>query len=57
MDITNLQAYRKELKAIGVNISIVAFFLKALVMALKDHPIFNAELDEEQESIRLQVIK
>lgn len=53
MDITNLQAYRKELKAIGVNISIVAFFLKALVMALKDHPIFNAELDEEQESIRL----
>ncbi|MEI3612367.1 dihydrolipoamide acetyltransferase family protein [Pseudogracilibacillus sp. SO30301A] len=53
VDITNLQAYRKELKAFGEDISIVPFFLKALVVALKEHPLFNAELDEEQEIIRL----
>lgn len=53
VDITNLQAYRKELKAVGEDISIVPFFLKALVIALKDYPIFNAELDEEKEIIRL----
>lgn len=52
VDVTNLVTFRKELKELNENISIVAFFLKALAIALGDFPIFNAELDEENEVIR-----
>lgn len=52
-DVTNLLEYRKELTSIGENISIVAFFLKGLAIALKEHPVFNAQLNEEKEIIRL----
>src|SRR5699024_6053912 len=53
IDVTNLLAYRQELKEMGENVSVVVFFLKALTVALKDYPIFNAELDEENDEIRL----
>lgn len=53
IDMTNLLAYRKELKEMGEEISVVPFFLKALAIALQDHPLFNAELDEKEEVIRL----
>lgn len=53
VDVTNLIAYRNELKGIGENISVVVFFLKALTIALRDYPVFNAELDEANEVIRL----
>lgn len=53
VDMTNLLAYRKQLKEVGENISVVVFFLKALTIALRDFPVFNAELDEEAEVIRL----
>ncbi|MBK5463518.1 dihydrolipoamide acetyltransferase family protein [Peribacillus sp. TH27] len=56
IDMTNLLDYRKELKAIDVNISVVAFFIKALAVSLKDFPIFNAKLDEENEVIRLEKV-
>lgn len=56
IDMTNLLEYRKELKAIDVNISVVAFFIKALAVSLKDFPIFNAKLDEENEVIRLEKV-
>ncbi|OCA91799.1 dihydrolipoamide acetyltransferase family protein [Pseudobacillus wudalianchiensis] len=54
IDMTNLLDYRKELKALNVNISAVAFFLKALALSLKDYPVFNAKLDEEKEVIKLE---
>ncbi|WP_083035202.1 dihydrolipoamide acetyltransferase family protein [Sporosarcina ureae] len=54
IDMTNLLALRQELKADGVSVSAVAFFIKALVVALKDFPIFNAKLDEENGVIILE---
>lgn len=56
IDMTNLLEYRKELKALDVNISVVAFFIKALAVSLKDFPIFNAKLDEENEVIKLEKV-
>ncbi len=54
VDMTELLNFRKELKAMDENISAAAFFIKALAIALKDYPIFNAKLDEENEVIRLE---
>ncbi|MCG7335815.1 2-oxo acid dehydrogenase subunit E2 [Sporosarcina sp. ACRSM] len=53
VDLTNLSKLRSELKEAGDNISAVAFFLKALAIALKEYPLFNAQLDEENDVIRL----
>jgi|SRR5690625_458966 len=53
VDLTNVLTLRSELKQAGENISVVAFFLKAIAIALKRYPIFNAQLDEEDEVIRL----
>src|SRR5699024_4729746 len=53
VDVTELIKLREELKEMNINISIVAFFQKALSFALHDYPIFNAELDEVNEVIRL----
>ncbi|MHA6252231.1 dihydrolipoamide acetyltransferase family protein [Oceanobacillus sp. CAU 1775] len=53
VDLTNIMEWRKELKEMGENISVVAFFIKAVAIALKDYPVFNAKLDEENEVIRL----
>lgn len=52
-DLTNVLAFRKALKQAGENISVVAFFLKALAISLKEYPIFNAQLEEENNLIRL----
>ncbi|MGY0694252.1 dihydrolipoamide acetyltransferase family protein [Virgibacillus sp. FSP13] len=52
-DLTNLLKFRNELKEEGVNISVVAFFIKAIVITLKEHRIFNAQLDERNGVIRL----
>jgi pyruvate dehydrogenase E2 component (dihydrolipoamide acetyltransferase) len=54
IDLTELLAYRSELKEMDINISAVAFFIKAIVVALKQYPVFNAKLDEENEVIRLE---
>lgn len=56
IDMTNLINFRNELKSMDVNISAVAFFLKALAISLKDFPVFNAKLDEENEVIRLEKV-
>lgn len=53
VDVSELILFRNELKMSGETISATAFFIKALSMALKEFPIFNAELDEEKECIRL----
>ncbi len=54
IDMTNLLSLRRALKEEGITISAVAFFIKALVIALKDYPVFNAKLDEENDVIRLE---
>ncbi|WP_199175299.1 dihydrolipoamide acetyltransferase family protein [Sporosarcina sp. P7] len=54
IDMTNLLALREELKAEGASISAVAFFIKALVVALRDFPVFNAKLDVENGVIILE---
>jgi pyruvate dehydrogenase E2 component (dihydrolipoamide acetyltransferase) len=53
IDVTTLMALRKEMKEDQIHVSIVAFFLKALAITLKEYPIFNATLDEEKAVIRL----
>lgn len=53
IDMTNLLHFREEAKPHG-NISVVAFFIKALVAALKAYPVFNAKLDEEKEQIKCE---
>ena len=54
VDMTRLLALREELKTAGKPISVNAFFIKALIVALKDFPVFNAKLDEANEQIILE---
>ncbi|RAS83437.1 dihydrolipoamide acetyltransferase family protein [Priestia endophytica] len=53
-DLTELLAYRNDLKEMNMNISVAAFFIKAIAVALKKFPVFNAKLDEENEVICLE---
>ncbi|RDU35804.1 2-oxo acid dehydrogenase subunit E2 [Neobacillus piezotolerans] len=53
IDVTNLIHFRNELKDAGKPISATAFFIKTLSICLKEFPIFNAVLDEQNEEIRL----
>lgn len=53
-DLTDLLAYRNDLKEMNMNISVAAFFIKAIAVALKKFPVFNAKLDEENEVICLE---
>ncbi|MFZ3588798.1 dihydrolipoamide acetyltransferase family protein [Bacillus sp. DJP31] len=53
IDVTELIKVRSQLKAEGISISATVFFLKALSLSLKEYPIFNARLDEENEVIQL----
>ncbi|WP_174614333.1 dihydrolipoamide acetyltransferase family protein [Virgibacillus ihumii] len=53
VDLTDLLEFRRQLKQEGESVSVVAFFLKAVTIALKEHRIFNAHLDEENNVIRL----
>jgi len=54
IDVSELIKLREELKENNLNISATAFFIKALSLSLKQYPIFNAKLDEENEVIRLE---
>ncbi|MCA0982981.1 2-oxo acid dehydrogenase subunit E2 [Halobacillus yeomjeoni] len=38
----------------GKKVSAAAFFIKALQLSLKQHPVFNSKLDEEQEEIKIE---
>jgi 2-oxoisovalerate dehydrogenase E2 component (dihydrolipoyl transacylase) len=53
IDVSDLIALREEIKGTGSSISATAFFIKVLSIALKEFPVFNAKLDEENESIQL----
>lgn len=54
VNMTNLLELKEQMKASGESISIPAFLIKALVISLKEFPIFNAELDEENSRILLK---
>ena len=57
-DITELEAYRKTLDAAakdkGYRITLLAFLMKASVVALKEIPQFNASLAPDKESLILK---
>ena len=54
VNMTNLVKMREQMKTSGASIGVSAFLIKALVISLKDFPIFNAELDEENSRIILK---
>ncbi|MCU9594782.1 2-oxo acid dehydrogenase subunit E2 [Caldibacillus thermolactis] len=54
INMTKLMNMRKELKDSGYSISVAAFLIKALVIALKDFPVFNAELDDKNEKLHVK---
>lgn len=57
-DITELEKFRKELNAEhgkdGIKVTVLAFLMKALVSALKEHPRFNSSLDVTGEHLVLK---
>jgi pyruvate dehydrogenase E2 component (dihydrolipoamide acetyltransferase) len=57
-DITDLEAYRKTLDAAakekGYRVTLLAFLMKASVVALKEYPEFNASLAPDKESLILK---
>ena len=57
-DITELEAFRKsqadEARKEGIRITLFAFLMKAVVVALKQHPNFNASLSSDGESLILK---
>ena len=57
-DITDLDAYRRSLdeaaKAKGYRVTLLAFIMKACVVALKELPEFNASLAPDKESLILK---
>lgn len=53
IDVSELIALREEIKVSGNSISATAFFIKVLSISLKEFSVFNARLDEENESIKL----
>jgi len=57
-DITELEAFRKsqadEAGKDGVRFTLLAFLIKAVVVALKQHPNFNASLSSDGESLILK---
>jgi pyruvate dehydrogenase E2 component (dihydrolipoamide acetyltransferase) len=57
-DITELEKFRKQLnkehEKEGVKVTVLAFLMKALVSALKEHPRFNSSLDTSGENLILK---
>ncbi|MCM3666415.1 2-oxo acid dehydrogenase subunit E2 [Mesobacillus subterraneus] len=53
IDVSELITFREQIKSSGNSISATAFFIKALSIGLKEFPVFNAVLNEENESIQL----
>ena len=54
-DITELEAYRQKMKdkakAMGFGLTPLVFVMKAVVAALKEHPKFNAAMDDAGENL------
>ena len=50
-NIDQIEAFRQEQKAKGVKLTPLVFIMKAVVQTLKQHPRFNASLDEAGENL------
>ena len=55
-DVTDLVAHYRRVKPVieeqaGVRFTLLPFFIKALVAALRQHPAFNASVDEERQEM------
>jgi len=58
-DVTDLVAQHRQARGpieeqLGVRLSLLPYFVKALVAVLKDHPMFNASADEERQELVLK---
>ncbi len=57
-DVTELDAWYREVKpsveATGTRLTILPFFVRAATVVVRDHPLFNASIDEEHEQIILK---
>lgn len=53
VDVTQIIGLRETWKRSNQNISATALFIKAISIALMDFPIFNARLNEQEETIEL----
>lgn len=58
-DVTELLAHYRRVKPTiekqsGVRFTLLPFFIKALVAALREHPLFNATVDEERQEILIK---
>lgn len=57
-DVTDLVALRQRSKAAaetqGVNVTLLPFIIKAVVAALRQHPMLNATLDDDLRHLRLK---
>ncbi|MGG1632014.1 dihydrolipoamide acetyltransferase family protein [Rossellomorea sp. NRS-1567] len=54
VDVTNLLAWKDTMKASGGSISVGAYFIKVISVCLKEFPVFNARLNEQEECVELQ---
>lgn len=58
VDMTEVVAFRRKVKPQaaddGINLTYLPFIIRALVLALKDHPYLNASLDEDAGEIVLK---
>jgi pyruvate dehydrogenase E2 component (dihydrolipoamide acetyltransferase) len=54
VNIDQMESFRQKQKAKGVKLTPLVFIMKAVVQALKQHPRFNASLDESGENIILK---
>lgn len=54
VDMTNLLDCKQQCKDSGVNVSVAAFFIKAIQLTLMKYPIFNSVLDEDHGVIKLK---
>lgn len=58
IDVTALDEFRQKYKGIlkeqGVSLTYLPFIIKAVIVALKEHPEFNAEFDEGSQEIILK---
>ncbi|MGM0840565.1 MAG: dihydrolipoamide acetyltransferase family protein [Bacillota bacterium] len=54
VDVTNLLAWKDTMNAGGGSISVGAYFIKVISVCLKEFPVFNARLNEQEECVELQ---
>ena len=50
MDATALIALRKEMKKVHTNLTMLPFFIKAVSIAMHEHPVMNSHIDNDLDS-------